>query len=226
MAQSTRRKLDIANDALVMINERPLKSLQGALGIRVNSAIRQALFEIDTMQDWSWLRREQNAFTWTNEFASVSEAFQRVVDVKWEPSNGNGRRIPLRFLPKDEFDYIEKVAYDSNNQQRPHFYTISKDKEIGITPYPTDFTEQSKIYFYFIGWTPLPPSETSFFNMPEEFLELVTVRSAAILALTHLGDSGMSGTLAQSYEAQVQRLRDRDRGVPTEGNNMFRPRRV
>lgn len=226
MAQSNRTKLDVANQVLLNVNERPLKSISGALGIRIESAIREAIYEIDTLNDWSWLRKEYKTLNWQSEFADLNVSFQRIIDVKWQPPNGNGRKIALQFIPLDEFDYVYKVSYNSNNPQRPRWWTIGRDKNIGVAPYPTDQTEQERLTFDVVGFTGIPSSDSATFNMPEEYLELVVIRASAIFALTHLGDTATAGTFSQSFEAHVQRLRDRDRHIPTEGINIFKPKRL
>ena len=226
MAESQRTKLEVVNQVLLNVNERPLNSISGALGIRIESAIREALYEVDTLNDWSWLRRDIQTQTWNNEFADLGVSFQRIVDVKWMPDDGYRRRIPLHFLTLDEFDYIWKSSYDSTSPQRPRWWTIGRDKQIGVTPYPTDNTERNKIIFDVITFTGIPANDTSTFNMPEEYLELVVIRASSIFALTHLGDTATSGTFAQAYEAHAQRLRDRDRHIPSGGVNMHKPRRV
>lgn len=222
MAQSTRTKLQVANDVLLKINERPRNSLQGALGDRINNALRTAVNEVNTLNDWSWLRREVQAQSWANEVATL-RPFQRLQAVKWQEQNFR-RRWPLQYVDPQTFDFLAKDSYDSNNPQRPLWYTILRDKEVGIAPYPTDAAERGRILFDIIIFTGIPSNDSSTFDIPEEYLELVTYRAAAILAQEHIGSLEMAGTFNQSFEALAQRLRDRDRGVPSGGINMFRPR--
>lgn len=226
MAQSTRTKLDVANQVLLNVNERPLNNIQGSpFGIRLEYALNQALNEIDTLNDWSWLYRTTTSLTWTNEFANL-EPFQRILDVRWLPTNGNLRRMSLNYLPRDQFDWMEKTSYDSNNPQRPVWWTIGDDKSIGVNPYPTDTLERVKIEFRYVGFTTLPANDQGTWPMPEEYLNLVVMRASAIFALTHLADANTAGTFSQAFEAQAQRLRDRDRTIPSEGVSMFKPRRI
>ena len=225
MAESTRTKLDIANQILLNVNERPVKSLTGALGIRLNTSIRSAVNELNTLNDWSWLRQESSALSWTNEYAQLP-TFQRIVDVKWLPDDGFNRRIPLEFITQDTFDNMRKVGYDHNQPARPRYYTIGADKQVGVAPFPTVQTEKDKILFYYIGWTGIPEADSENFAIPEDYMEMVLMRASALFALTHLGDSGLAGTFSQAFEALAQRLRDRDRNIPSGGVNMFRPRRV
>jgi len=223
MAQSTRTKLQLANDVLLNINERPRNNLQGAFGDRINNAIRSAVNEVNTLNDWSWLRRQQTATSWQDEVAQLP-VFQRLFSVKWKENSGFKRKRPLKYVSRDVFDDMPKDSYDSNNPQRPRWFTILDDKTVGVAPYPTDSAERARILFDFVRFTGIPSQDNGTFEIPEEYMQLVEYRTSAILAQNHLGDLQLAGTFSQQFEALAQRLRDRDRGVPAEGINMFRPR--
>ena len=222
MAQSTRSKLDIANEMLINVNERPRTTLSGAIGDRINSALRQAITDLYTLNDWSWLRQTGKASKWVDEEAHFP-VFQRLLAVKWKEQK-NKRRHTLKFLSHDVFDEQPKVGYDSSQPQRPRFYTILDNYKIGVTPYPTDTIEQSRIEFDFIGFIYVPTQEGGKFSIPEEYLDLLLHRATAVFALTHLSDYQLAGTFNQSYESLAQRMRDKDRGIPAGGINLFRPR--
>jgi hypothetical protein len=221
MAQSTRSKLDIANEMLINVNERPRTTLSGAIGDRINSALRQAITDINTLNDWSWLRETNTANKWVNEEAQLP-VFQRILAVKWREQK-NRRRHPLKFLSHDVFDEQPKTAYNSSQPQRPRFYTVLGDYKIAVTPYPTDTTEQARVEFDFITFVDVPDKESGKFSIPEEYLDLLLHRATAVFALTHLSDYQLAGTFNQGYESLAQRMRDKDRGIPAGGINLFRP---
>jgi hypothetical protein len=211
--------IDVANDVLLKCGERPLPSLNNTIGAMVKSAIRTALIDVCNLSDWYWARIETIATAWVGNIATLPEITQRIRGVAYDAGGG---RFDLLFIPESEFIKLPDSPY-SDASNRAYYFSPITDKQVRISPYPTNTTEQAKIWFYITQWVDSPSTDSGVFTViPDPYLELVIIRAAYLFGTDRSADVAKLTEFNKQYEARALQLRGRNTAATSLGGNMYK----
>lgn len=217
-AQSTSTLLQVANDVLLGIGERPLINFGSNLGLKVKSVVNTAFYDVIELDDWSWLIDKRNADGWDGNKAIINNR-RRLYKVEHRPSPTEAFKSIPYFIPPI-FDKYPITGYSDTNTY-PLKYTIGSELSVALNPYPVTTDEQVKIWFTAVD-APIPPSTVGgLFPMPERFVELLKKRALYYMAIRHLDDMQLARAFNDEYEVNARRLRDTERSHEVGVLNMF-----
>lgn len=219
-ATSTDDLITFANAIYLEVNESPQTSTSNSLGIRIKTAIKSALVDVCTLADWPWMLSFQPAESWSNEIATLP-ANTRQVKFVTQTRVGGGRRLPS-FLPTETFYQQNLQSFTGAGGGIVKNYTHLDYRSIAVNDFPADSASQAEVLFFIARFVTLPTSDSSNFSMPDEYMELLRLKSTANFALSHLADRPLSQSFNDRYSALAQRYREKIRRAPTTGNNMYR----
>lgn len=204
MATSTSTLLEVCNDVLLGVNERPLANLSSTIGLQVKAAVRQALRTICLDGTWNWLEDRVNASSWTGNTATLPTTVVRVHDVSILQSN---RYLTIPYVQtRNEFE--ENVVYSySDTTTRPFAWYADEPNIIRVNPYPTTVAAQNLIFFNVINYTDIPSGDSGLFAIPETFIPALTVRAKAEFSLSRSEDLNLFSTYMGLYEKELTQLR-------------------
>jgi len=212
--------LELANNVLLSVNERPLPNLNGLQGAQLKTCITYALNRTSQLTDWDFLMERRNANSWSGSVATLDTDVQRVKGVYWRIplSGGASRRVAIPFMQTPEFLALEhNQPFDSTTAKGtyPTRYTTVGWDRFQFNPYPTDPAGQNQVEFDVVRYLTLPVNDNGSFTCPDFFIPLVQKLAAAEYARNHLEDTGLANSFTMLWESEAQTLRDRHR---TTGN--------
>lgn len=216
MALSSSTLLDVVNHILLMIGERQVTSLNSPTAILAKNSIIDAVNDISTVHDFSWLRVTMPAISWLGNRASLGDVTRIWSVVAGTTSLGFHE---LRYVTPDVFDTLSIEGYTTGitNPYWAYWWTRVGHNEVAITPYPMDATSQAQVLFRVTKAFAVPSIATDKFDMPQQYITLLHYRAASDMALNHLDDANLAAQFMAKYEVLAQRLRGRDVIVPAEG---------
>jgi hypothetical protein len=219
--QSSSTLLDVVNDLLGMVGERRVTSLASPTALLAKSAVKNALNDIATVHDFSWLRVTIPAISWTGNKALLGDIIRVWSVVSGTASLGFS---PLNYVTPDVFDTLDTTqSYNSTTTPGyPYWWTKQGFNEVLVSPYPTDSTEQAKVLFRVTKAFDLPELTTDKLPLPEQYITLLKYRAASDFALEHLDDAQLASQFMARYETMTQRVRSRDVLIPATGYTMRR----
>lgn len=218
--QSTDNLLTLANAIYLEVNESPQTSTSNSLGTKAKSAINSALSDLCTRADWSWLSSFQQAVSWANEIATLPANTRQIKFVIQERSGASARSIP--YMNPQTFYQQNLTSFTGAGGANIRNYTQLGYLDVGVNPYPADAASQQEVKFYVARFVSLPASDTSVFDIPDEFMPLLRIKATANFALSHLADLNLATQFSTEYEILVQRYRDMIRNTPHSGLNLYR----
>ena len=224
---STSTLLDVMNRVLLDIGEIRVAGLTTPVAEKARDYIQIAYRDVIEAYEWDFLRDKITATTWVGNTATLSNT-KHVHDVTWYYNNGQGytTEYPLRFIDEVSFNRIYPQAFSSvaSTAYRPNAYTVLDSNTVRINPYPTNSEGQSLVFFYISKTLPAPAATNNFFQIPEEYLDLVRFRAGAMLARLHAEDDATAGYLNAEYENRMRKYRlNRDR-TPSNTTNLYKSR--
>lgn len=222
---TTTTLLGAVNRVLLDVGERQVNSVSNPASRKAKAYLQDAFQDMQIFHDWGWLNNTVNADTWSNEKATITNA-RRIKQVKYRFSSNTGF-IEIPFCSPETFYPLVPVPYSgATSTFRPYLYTILSSNVIAINPYPTDVTNRAKIFFDIVQYYDPPSSDDDVFNGADERFVNILVRRAVFMMLhRHLGDANAAGMIEGEFRDLLDRYRSQEARVPSEGTNMFRPRR-
>lgn len=217
---STDNLITFANAVYLEVNESPQTSTSNSLGIRIKTSINNALVDLCTLADWPWMLSFQPAESWVNEIATLP-ANTRQVKFVTQNRTGGGRRLPS-FLPAETFYQQNLRSFTGAGGGIVDNYTQLDYRSVAVNDYPADSASQAEVLFYIVRFVTLPTSDSSQFAVPDEYMELLKLKTTANFALSHLADRALAEAFNQRYADLAQRYRNKIRNAPNTGNNMYR----
>lgn len=212
MSQDT--LLNCCNRILLNCGERPILTTNSTTGIRVKNALRTAFTDVQTLYDWSWMRVEVTAVSWSNAVAKI-ENMQRLKSVIYRGTNGCNRVLSS----EPYLQATRKRVYVG----KPETYALINATDVMVNPYPTTVDEKAKVVFLIVPWLSIPSTDDATFSIvPDAFIDLLIERASAMFAAQFTNDLSLTQVFNSNYETLAQRLRDRYRNVPTDGLNIYR----
>lgn len=220
MEQSNTSLLECVNKVLENIGERRVTALSSPVSRKCVQALNDSVLDLATITDWEWLKESITAVSWTNETADLGDT-QRIHGVAVGDTSNGFINIP----------WIDEQAFDTRPLQMceqmyeiPCMYTHSGYNKIRVNPYPVTAAQQARFKFYVTHDLVPPTLPEGKFPIPERFMSLIIYRACHYMCLSHLDDAQGATQWAQQYEALAMRLRNRERGIPSHGTNMFKLR--
>lgn len=196
---STTTLIQVANEALRAIGERPIPRLSGPTGDRCKDAIRQALVDLEVAYQWEWLHATVPAVSWNLETATLIDV-SSVLDVK-VGDTVKGFRV-LAWRDKTSFDCNPLQAYQGTTDEA-RTWTMPTYTEVQVNPYPTDSVSQLRIVFYVVRTLTMPALESDVFQViPERFIPLLVKKVSSHLAARLLDDQQAQ----QSFDREFMTL--------------------
>lgn len=218
--QSTDTLLTFANSIYLEVNESPQTSTNNSLGTRMKSAISSAITDLCTLADWPWMQSFQTAASWVNEIATLPTNVRQIKFVIQERANASARSIP--YVDQQVFYQGNLTSFTGAGGGIVRGYTQLGHLDVGVNPYPADSASQAELKFYVIRFVTLPSSDSSLFDIPDQYMELLRKKAAANFALSHLADIQLSGQFNAEYGNLAQRYTSSIRNTPHSGSNMYR----
>ena len=218
---STSTLLDVANAVLLNMNERTVAALSGQLGLQLKNTIESALNELADASNWNFLGTVVNSTSWSGGRATMPSNTSRVRGVSW--SNTTSGSTPITFVERQAFDQIPLRTYASSG--RPNRWTFADDNVVLLNPYPTTPIEQSYVWFYIQEVLNLPTSDNSFFDIPQQYIQLLISCATSMYALRHNDDIGNAAAFRAEYEMKLKAFQLRHMTSPAQALNMYPGRR-
>lgn len=218
--QSTSDLITFANSIYLEVNESPQTSTNNSLGTKVKTAIEEALVDICTLADWSWMQSFQPAESWVNEVATLPENTREIRFVQQERTNTSPRVV--KYLPQQTFYQQQLTSFTGADGGIVKNYTQLGYRDVAVNFYPADSASQAQLKFYIVRFATLPTSDTGTFPIPDNFMSLLRLKAASNFAISHIADGNLARLFAGRYEALAQRFRDVIRNAPSTGTNLYR----
>ncbi|RMH43024.1 MAG: hypothetical protein D6694_07465 [Gammaproteobacteria bacterium] len=222
--------LELANNVLLSVNERPLPNLNGLQGTQLKTCITYALNRTSQLNDWDFLSESRNANVWAGSIATLDTDVQRIKGVYWRVPLGGGasRRIAIPFMQTPEFLALaHNQSFDSTLSvgTYPSRYTTVGWNRFQFNPYPIDTIGQNAIEFDIIRFLQIPVNDNGVFTCPDFFIPLIQKLASAEYARNHLEDTSLANSFTMLWESEAQTLRDRHRATGNQRGFSFYNRR-
>jgi len=221
IVSSTKSLIEVVNDILLLSGERPVNSLSSPVARKAALCLQDAVLEIATMDDWSFLRADITALSWNVETANLGDV-QRILRVS--VFNGTTKRS-IPFVEPAQFDARQVASYSSNAMPVTPCWTLGGYGEVRINPYPITNQGQSNITFSVIRVLMPPQNEDEKFALPDRYMPIVIKRGLSLFTLRHLDDSALAAQFNNEYEQILQNMRNRERNRPHDSINAYKGRR-
>ena len=218
---STENFLTVCNRVLENIGERTAANSTGTpVARKVATAVRDAVKDIASYHDWDWAKDYVFLNSWSNENATLIG-----VEVVHGLSYGDSTNgfYPVPWVDNQTFDRFP-LQPSTGDLDRPQMYTPHAGDKVRVNRYPTNGTQQNKFRAYVTLTLPAISNDSAFIPVPDFALPLVVYRSCMYMAVSHLDDAQAAGLWATQYESMLNRLRNRQRNLPTQRNNLFKRR--
>lgn len=228
MATSTSTLLQVVNEVLLNVGERLVNVIETPTALKAKQYVLEALKEIESRDDWEFLRDVVTATSWTVPGIATLPVYQRLHAVQYLiPNSGASAvsRIFVAYLDRPSFARLNLVPITQlDNAYYPTAYTILDDSRIQVHPYPSDVATQARVTFHITRSFTLPGFASDFLPVPERLTPLVVRLASSLMAARHLDDSESAAIFRKEFEGTLAIVRAREQLTPTTGTNMFRRR--
>lgn len=216
---STKTLLDVVNDVLLTIGEvRVATTSKTSTSVKCLNAVKDALHDVQTAFDWSWLMADLVSAEWVDDRAVLPVPVQRIRAVY---SLLNITRYPVRFIEKRLYDQIYKYGWSGETNLGCQ-YTLDDDGAVYVNPYPTTTESKERVIFSSVLYISAPTIDSGHFDVPDLYLPLIEKRASVLMAERHLDDPNAIQYLDTEYMRSLTQARARQTRTPTTGYNMFR----
>ncbi len=223
MVLSSTTLIQAVNRVLLDVGEREVSNLNSPPAKKAKNYLQEAVRFLATVHDWEWMFSRVPSTGWVGDTFSVPNA-QQIRGVSCLDSSGVSR--DLQFVDVRQFDLASFQSYSiaSSPSNRPTVYTIPTYQRIRVNPYPTDAIGQSRVYAYIIEDLVPPTLDTSFFPVPEKYMQLVIKKADYYMSIHHLEDANSAQFFDKDFQEMVIKYRVNEQKTPTGGFNMYRSR--
>ncbi len=232
----TTTKLDLVNRVLDSVGERRVTATSGDnRATIVEDCIQLALDEISTSASWTQLKNVQTPDSWSSDVATIDSTNEvySVKGVYWYSSpdgaaetNYDYSKYVVPFLTNEEFLRHQQWNYDSDAVLVPQMWTYVTDQTIKLSPYPTDATEQGKIFVEYYYIPSIPSTDNDSYTPSDRWMRMVELRASSLFALKFVGDYNLHQVFNVEYTQLKRNLSKRDVGLPSGGYSMYAGRRT
>lgn len=218
-SQSTSTQLDVINEAVRNIGDRPFELEEEDTNFRnqCRFAVKTALFNFERDFDWQFMRRYTNALSWSGNEATLPD-YTRLSEVSYVTNNGSYLLSELfleQYRRHVQFVTVSPLA-------RPMYYAQQDAESILVTPAPSTVDEQNKVFFTYYAALKRPESDTDTFDIPENFIPLFVLKLAVELSIVHLSDQDSIAPLRAQYEESKRLAISRSQNISLRKANMYR----
>jgi hypothetical protein len=229
----SRTLLTSVNNVLNLVGERSITSTAaGILGSLTKQCLTQAISEVCQAAKWECLRERASSSTWTTCTATLSASVYQILGVYWYSSpTGTAEAtfdyptVSLDYVTPQEFDSFYLYPY-SNTSNRPSVWTKDDYCKVKVNPYPTSSGERAKVIFDVFVFPPLPASDSTDWSTPDFFTDLLELKAAANLSMSHIQDSNMFQSLMMRYTSLFKDISRNNNQVGDTGYTMYRNQRT
>lgn len=223
MATSTSSKLDVINQVLLNVGERSLPATTGfPTAIKAEGCLKAAINEIGMSCDWQFLKQLVSATAWVDHRATVP-AHTKILNVYCALGSGGSRRNIIPQTSIDQF-LTNDVSPLQGLNTTPMYWAVENESIALFHPYPNTTQDRARIQFLILVPINLPQFDSSTFNVPEEFLQLIVYKTTTLFATAHTGEIDIARTYEGLYQQMETKARTFYRGVVDGQQNMFRRR--
>jgi hypothetical protein len=228
-----RTLLASVNNVLNLVGERSITSTAaGILGSLTKQCLTQAISEVCQAAKWECLRERATSSTWTTCTATLSASVYQILGVYWysSPTGTAGATfdyptVSLDYVTPQEFDSFYLHPY-SDTSNRPSVWTKDDYCKVKVNPYPTSSGERAKVIFDVFVFPPLPASDSTDWSTPDFFTDLLELKAAANLSMSHIQDSNMFQSLMMRYTSLFKDISRNNNQVGDTGYTMYRNQRT
>lgn len=228
----SRTLITSVNNVLNLIGERSITSTtNGLLGALVKLCLTQAISEVCQSSKWESLRERVNAASWSNNVATLSDRVYQILGVYWYTSPTGTSEASFDY-PTISLDYVTPQEYDSfylypfsNTENCPSIWTKEDYNKVKVNPYPTSTQEKAKVFFDVFIYPSLPSSDSSTWTTPDFITDLIDMKAAANLSMSHVQDSQLFQSLMLRFSELHRTVRRNNSQIGDTGYTMYRNQR-
>lgn len=221
MATSTSTLLEVINQVLLNVGERELPNIANFVTARkALNSLKAAVNEINVSNDWLFLRDVVQADSWVLNEATLP-SHSKLLSVL--ASYDGASYYVVSQVPLVRFLMCSLIPF-ATNRTIPEMYAVKNDAVVLLNPYPVEVEDRERLRFQILRRIEIPTTDGGFFNVPEEFIQLIVYKTSSLFATAHTGELDVSARYAQLYESVEMKSRNFYRGVNESQRNAFQIR--
>jgi len=220
MSTSTETQLTCVNKLLTAISEPEVSTTSETTSSKkAKEYLRQALLEVSTVLDWSWLTTTitGTSLSWSSEKGTLL-GVRTLHWIKYKSTNGDFVEIPSVKL--EDFYVQALTSYDTIDSTYPERYSWTDDT-VRFNPYPSTSDTRNQLHFCVTNNFTQPILDSINIAMPDRFVNAALQKALANLALIHEHDQDKSQLHERNYQVVIQRLMSQERSIDHRVINLY-----
>lgn len=227
MTQSTTNLLSVVQQVLLNIGERPVTSLDAPRSNVIQktlNTIKDALREVEMMNDWTWMRDQRVATSWDLGAATVPNIL-RLYGVHYVPVSPGVAQLSYP-IPQMSLENFQSYTYFPivNSWNYPTYFAYLDADTYLFNPYPVTIDQRNSIIFTVQAETLMPSAEIGVFGMPERYITLLINHTCYLMSIRHLNDASTANLFRTEVMQLLPTMIQRDAAVLPGTPNAFRRR--